>query len=118
MAVVTLWKIPILSVVGTFGTFTGLAFLLIYGLANVATPWFLFRQRHAWRWISLIIACISLPLLIKVMAVSLWPLPIGGEGAATLLFVALVMVIFFWGLYWAALRPERLRHILVAVDEP
>ena len=118
MAVVTLWKIPILSVVGTFGTFTGLAFLLIYGLANVATPWFLFRQRHAWRWISLIIACISLPLLIKVTAVSLWPLPVGGEGAASLLFIALVMVIFSWGLYWAAFRPERLRHILVAVDEP
>ncbi|MEY2335952.1 APC family permease [Acidithiobacillus ferrianus] len=118
MAVVTLWKIPILSVVGTFGTFTGLAFLLLYGLANIATPWFLFRQRHAWRWISLLIAGISLPLLVKVMAVSLWPLPGGGEGIATLLFVALVMVIFFWGLYWAVFRPERLRHILVAVDEP
>ncbi|UEP59580.1 APC family permease [Acidithiobacillus ferriphilus] len=118
VTVVTLWKIPILSVVGTFGTFTGLSFLLIYGLANIATPWFLFRQRHARRWISLIIAGISLPLLIKVMAVSLWPLPAGGEGAATLLFIALVMVIFFWGLYWAAFRPERLRHILVAVDEP
>ncbi len=94
VAVVALWSIPILSVVGTFGTFTGLAFLLIYGLANIATPWFLFRQRHARRWLSLIIAGISLPLLIKVMAVSLWPLPAGGEGAATLLFVALVMVIF------------------------
>ncbi|MBN6740752.1 APC family permease [Acidithiobacillus sp. MC6.1] len=118
VAVVALWRIPILSVVGTFGTFTGLAFLLIYGLANIATPWFLFRQRHARRWLSLIIAGISLPLLIKVMAVSLWPLPAGGEGAATLLFVALVMVIFFWGLYWAVFQPERLRHILVAVDEP
>ncbi|MHB8237359.1 MAG: APC family permease [Acidithiobacillus ferrivorans] len=118
VAVVALWSIPILSVVGTFGTFTGLAFLLIYGLANIATPWFLFRQRHARRWLSLIIAGISLPLLIKVMAVSLWPLPAGGEGAATLLFVALVMVIFFWGLYWAVFQPERLRHILVAVDEP
>ncbi|OCB01583.1 amino acid permease [Acidithiobacillus ferrivorans] len=118
VAVVALWRIPILSVVGTFGTFTGLAFLLIYGLANIATPWFLFRQRHARRWLSLIIAGISLPLLIKVMAVSLWPLPTGGEGAATLLFVALVMVIFFWGLYWAVFQPERLRHILVAVDEP
>ncbi|MHB8848051.1 MAG: APC family permease, partial [Burkholderiales bacterium] len=35
-------NIPVLSVVGTFGTFTGLAFLLIYSLANIATPLFLF----------------------------------------------------------------------------
>ncbi|MHB8848078.1 MAG: hypothetical protein ACYC43_06525, partial [Burkholderiales bacterium] len=110
-------NIPVLSVVGTFGTFTGLAFLLIYSLANIATPLFLFRQNHASRWVSLLISAISLPLLLKVMEVSLNPLPGGGEGIATQLFVVLVLIVSGWGLIWARYKPERLREIMRLVDE-
>lgn len=107
----------ILSVVGTFGTFTGLAFLLIYSLANIATPLYLFRQKHVWRWFSLIVAVISLPLLLKVLEVSLWPLPAGGEGAATVLFVLHVLLILIWGLLWARFKPQKLQQLLELVDE-
>ncbi len=110
-------NIPVLSVVGTFGTFTGLAFLLIYSLANIATPLFLFRQNHAWRWVSLLISVISLPMLLKVMEVSLNPLPSGGEGIATLLFVILVLIVSGWGLIWARYKPEKLQEIMRMVDE-
>ena len=109
-------NIPILNIVSTFGTFTGLAFLLIYSLANIATPLYLFRQNHVWRWFSLLIAIISLPLLLKVMEVSLWPLPSGGEGVATILFV--VLIVSGWGLIWARFKPERLQKIVPMVDEP
>ncbi|MBE7563770.1 APC family permease [Acidithiobacillus sp. HP-6] len=107
----------ILSVVGTFGTFTGLAFLLIYSLANIATPLYLFRQKHVWRGFSLVVAVISLPLLLKVLEVSLWPLPAGGEGAATVLFVLLVLLILIWGLLWARFKPQKLQQLLELVDE-
>ncbi|MFA7495591.1 MAG: APC family permease [Acidithiobacillus sp.] len=117
LLIVTAGQIAILDVVGTFGTFTGLAFLLIYSLANIATPLFLFRQRHRWRWWSLGIALVALPLLLKVMEVSLWPLPTGGEGIATILFVTLVVIITLWGLWWARFRPEKLRQLVQLVDE-
>lgn len=115
--VVSIARFSILSVVGTFGTFTGLAFLLIYSLANMATPLYLFRQKHAWRWFSLIIAVISLPLLLKVLTVSLWPLPAGGEGAASVLFVLLVLIVFIQGLLWARYKPQKLHHMVELVDE-
>lgn len=117
IVVVSVGHFSILSVVGTFGTFTGLAFLLIYSLANIATPLYLFRQKHVWRWFSLIIAVISLPLLLKVLEVSLWPLPAGGEGAATVLFVLLVLLVFIWGLLWARFKPQKLQQLVELVDE-
>ncbi|MHB1678123.1 MAG: APC family permease [Sulfuriferula sp.] len=117
LVIVASGNIPILSVVSTFGTFTGLAFLLIYSLANIATPLYLFRQNHVWRWFSLLIAVISLPLLLKVMEVSLSPLPSGGEGVATILFVVLVLIVSGWGLIWARFKPERLQKIVQMVDE-
>lgn len=115
--VVSIAQFSILSVVGTFGTFTGLAFLLIYSLANIATPLFLFRQQHSWRWLSLIVSGISLPLLLKVLQVSLWPLPTGGEGVASVLFVLLVIIIFIRGLLWARYQPRKLHQIIDVVDE-
>ncbi len=114
---VSLSHFSILSVVGTLGTFTGLAFLLIYSLANIATPLYLFRQKHAWRWFSLIVAIISLPLLLKVLEVSLWPLPAGGEGAATVLFMLLVLFVFIWGLLWARFKPQKLQKMVELIDE-
>ncbi|HET9113286.1 MAG TPA: APC family permease [Burkholderiales bacterium] len=110
-------NIPVLSVVGTFGTFTGLAFLLIYSLANIATPLFLFRRKHGWRWLSLLISVISLPLLLKVLEASVWPLPRGGEGTATVLFAVLVLSVSGWGLAWARFKPEKLDKIMRVADE-
>ncbi len=117
LLIVAAENIPILSMVSAFGTLTGLAFLLIYILASIATPLYLFRQNHVWRWFSLLVALISLPLLLEVMEVSLWPLPGGGEGAATLFFVVLVLIVAGWGLIWARFKPQRLEKIVQLVDE-
>lgn len=117
LLIVAAGNISVLSMVSAFGTLTGLAFLLIYILASIATPLYLFRQNHVWRWFSLLIAVISLPLLFKVMEISLWPLPSGGEGVATVFFVVLVLIVSAWGLIWARFKPERLQKIVQMVDE-
>lgn len=109
---VYLGRIPVLSLVDVFGTFTGLSFVLLYSLANVAAPRYLLVQSRRLAWFSLFIAILVLPFLTAVLWGTVHPWPQGPVGGAVLGFALTVAATLAVGIYWHRYRPERLQRVL------
>ena len=109
---VCLGRIPVLSLVDVFGTFTGLSFVLLYSLANVAAPRYLLVQGRRLAWFSLFITLLVLPFLTAVLWGTVHPWPQGPVGGAVLGFALTVAATLTVGIYWHRYRPERLQRVL------
>jgi len=109
---VYLGRFPVLGLVDVFGIFTGLSFVLLYGLANVAAPRYLLAQNRRLAWLSLVIAILVLPFLTAVLWGTVHPWPHGPVGGAVLGFALTVAATLAVGIHWHRYRPERLQRIL------
>ena len=109
---VALTHIRVLSLVDVFGTFTGLSFVLLYSLANLAATRYLFRSGNPWSWLSLGLAVITIPFLLAVLWGTVSPWPGGGVGLAVLAFAVTVAGSLTVGIVWARKAPQRLRRVL------
>ncbi len=100
-------RLPVLVAVNLFGIFTAMGFLVIYSLACVAAPRYLWRLRGRPAFGSLLAMLIGLPVLLYVLWGNLYPFPTGAQGAVTVLFL-MYLLSGFGAFVWLHLRhPQR-----------
>ncbi len=113
---VCLGRVPVLSLVDVFGTFTGLSFILLYSLANVAAPRYLLAQSRRLGWFSLTITLLVLPFLAAALWGTVYPWPRGPVGLAVLGFALTAVATVTVGIYWHRYHPEQLQRVLGVED--
>ena len=91
--------LPVLGAVNLFGIFTAMGFLVIYSLACVAAPLYLWRSTGRLPLGSLLATLAGLPVLLYVLWGNLYPFPSAAQGVVTALFLAYLLsgvVVFAW----------------------
>ena len=90
---------PVLAAVNLFGIFTAMGFLVIYSLACIAAPRYLWRLTGRPPLGSLLATLVGLPVLLYVLWGNLYPFPSSSQGLVTALFLAYLLsgvVVFAW----------------------
>lgn len=90
---------PVLAAVNLFGIFTAMGFLVIYSLACVAAPRYLWRLTGRPPLGSLLATIVGLPVLLYVLWGNLYPFPSSSQGLVTALFLVYLLsgvVVFAW----------------------
>ncbi|MHB8347948.1 MAG: APC family permease [Acidiferrobacterales bacterium] len=91
--------VSVLAAVNLFGIFTAMGFLVIYSLACVAAPRYLWRLMGRPPLASLLASLLGLPMLLYVLWGNLYPFPSSSQGVVTGLFLAYLLsgvIVFVW----------------------